>query len=137
MDGYVAPEGRLPRHADFQQLFQAYVRPIAGRLIVTKARFAVYDGNESSPLATWDSAPIEILIADCGRTFDANEAWWGIFSKGFVSGRTLIVMQDWGTHRELPALWYNQMLQFVESKRDHLRLLHDLKDGGVGTFLFV
>jgi hypothetical protein len=47
-----------------------------------------------------------------------NEAWYNHFKSSFIPGRTLIVMQDWRTHREVPRKSFNQTLMFSESKQD-------------------
>lgn len=77
-----------------------------------------------------------MMFIDCGRTYEANQAWYAAFSSSFIPGGTLLVMQDWRLHRELPFKWYNQTLNFTEAKGEALLLIHELRDGGVGTFLF-
>ena len=52
----------------------------------------------------WDRAPIEIMYIDCGRTLQANEGWFEVFSSSFIPDVSLLILQDWRTHRERPRL---------------------------------
>ena len=135
MDAYVPSEDRA-QHSDFLDLFHRYTAPIEQRLTVSKAKLSDYDGNENLPRASWNGGPIELMYIDCGRNIAANQAWWDIFSPYFIPGITLLIMQDWRVHRERPRKWYNQTQAFTELLGDRLRLIHELRDGGVGTFLF-
>jgi len=131
-------EVRKPgNHGDFLPLFEHYTRGVAPHLLVEKRRIVLYDGNDAVPPLSWTGAPIEILVVDCGRTFEVNEAWYRTLSPSFIPGRTLLVLEDWKTHREVPVQWYNQTKQFTESKGRALRPLHELRDGGVATFLYL
>ena len=94
------------------------------------------NGNAAVPPLEWNSGSIEMIYVDCGRTIEANEAWWNKLSEHFIAGVTMIIMQDWRTHRDLPKKWYNQMHLFTASKGDRLQLLHEVEDGGVATFLY-
>jgi hypothetical protein len=136
MDSYVKPEDRLPNHANFRHLFERYTSPIANDLEVHQSRFAVYDGNDAVPPLQWDSGDIEMIFVDCGRTIEANEGWYGSLSRHFIPGVTLVVMQDWRLHRELPRKWYNQTDIFTESKGDQLQLIHEVSESGIATFLY-
>ncbi len=136
MDPYVQPEDRLPNHANFRHLFERYTSSIANDLEVHQSRFAVYDGNDAVPPLQWDDGDIEMIFVDCGRTIEANEGWYNSLSRHFIPGVTLVVMQDWRLHRELPRKWYNQTEIFTESKGDHLQLIHEVCDGGIATFLY-
>ena len=132
-----APEAdRRERHADFRDVFDRYARPIADEIIVEKRRIVTFDGNDDVEQLAWSGKPVEIIVADCGRTFEVNEAWWQIFSPSFIPGRTLIALQDWGTHREVPVKWYNQIKTWVDSKGAELQLVHELRHGGIATFLY-
>lgn len=44
-------------------------------------------------------------------------------------------MQDWRLHRERPRKWYNQTKDFTD-KNPSLELIHEIKDGGIATFLY-
>jgi len=137
MDGYVNEHQRLPNHANFQRLFEFYTSGISDRLAVQRVKITDYDGNEALPLLNWSDGPIEIVYVDCGRTFEANQAWYNSLRQWFIPRQTLLVMEDWRLHRELPPKWYNQTLQFTESKGGELMLIHEVNDGGIATFLFV
>ena len=97
---------------------------------------APYDGNESLERMSWDGRPVEMMIVDCGRTIEANESWWRVFVRSFIPHQTILVLQDWGTHRQVPIKFFNQLKFWIDSKGDQLRLVHELKDGGIGTFVY-
>jgi hypothetical protein len=105
-------------------------------LNVQRVKITDYDGNEGLPILSWCGDPIEILYVDCGRTYAVNDAWYNHLKSSFIPGRTLIVMQDWGVHRETPRKWFNQTLIFTESKQDSLLLIHEVQHGCIATFLF-
>jgi hypothetical protein len=136
MDGYYALPDRPGNHEDFRPIFERYAAPLAGRLDVEKVKLADYDGNESLPLLEWRGGPVELIYVDCGRTFEANEAWWRIFSPHFVPGKTLVIMQDWQLYKEQPPQPWNQTKQFTDSKGAALELVHELRDGAVGAFRY-
>jgi hypothetical protein len=135
MDAFVPNE--CGNHADFRYLFEKHSQPIRDKLDVHKRKITTYDGNDSVEQLRWDGRPIEMIYVDCGRTFEANEAWWSIFSASFIPERTLIILQDWRTHSSVPVLWYNQIKQWVDSKGHSLKMVHELRNGGVGTFLYM
>jgi hypothetical protein len=123
-------------HEDFRFIFERYVASIQDKIHTTKGKFTDYDGNEHLPVVQWpENTPIEIIVVDCGRTLDANNGWFNVFSKGFVPNKTLIVMQDWRLHRERPRLYYNQTLDFTK-QHPNFELIHEVSDGGVATFLY-
>jgi hypothetical protein len=131
------PEADQPsRHASFRHLFERYTADFKDILRVEQRRFTDYDGNEQVPLFHWSGAPVELLFVDCGRTLAANDAWYEALYPSFIPGRTLIVLQDWGTHKEVPRRWYNQMDEFVSRKGEALELVHELRKGSIATFLF-
>jgi hypothetical protein len=136
MDQYVSADDRLPDRANFRPLFERHASRFLDRVTVTTRKIADYHGNEELPRLTWDGQPIEILYVDCGRTFEVNDAWFKILSPYFIAQRTLIVMQDWGTHAEIPMRWYNQTKHFTDSAGDHLQLVHELAHGSIATFLY-
>ncbi|OKH19315.1 hypothetical protein NIES593_21085 [Hydrococcus rivularis NIES-593] len=136
MDRHIAEDERLENHQDFQPLFYKYSSDIQEYLQVTKRKIIEYDGNQDVPQLTWDRGSIELMYIDCGRTFIANEAWYKIFSKFFIPNVTLLIMQDWRQHREIPMRWYNQTKQFTDSKEDKLQLIHEVRQGGIATFLY-
>lgn len=136
MDPSVLPEERLPNHADFQFLFKQYTGSIASALDVSKRRMARYEGNENVAPLVWRDEPVEMMFIDCGRTLEANNAWYNLFAPYWIPNVTLLVLQDWGTHRELPVRHYNQIKQFVDSKGKALQLVHELKYGEAAMFLY-
>jgi hypothetical protein len=77
-----------------------------------------------------------LCFVDCGRPIAANEAWYGLLSRHFIAGRTLLVLQDWQTHKEIPEKFQNQMKLFTDSKGSQLEQIHELHNGGVATFLY-
>jgi hypothetical protein len=136
MNQHVRPDERLPDHTSFRHLFDKYTGHIQDQLAIQHAKLTTYDGNENVPQFSWQRDPIEFLYVDCGRTWDANEAWYRLLQPFFIPDRTLIMMQDWRLHRERPRKWYNQTLQFTESKTSVMELIHEVTDGGLATFLY-
>jgi hypothetical protein len=136
MDPYVRDEEKLPDHACFRHLFDKYTTRVQHLLDVRRAKIADYDGNENLPLFSWNEGPIEFLFVDCGRTIEANEAWYKPLRHAFIPGRTLIMMQDWRVHREVPRKWFNQTRFFTEAKGNSLELLHEVSEGCLAAFLF-
>jgi hypothetical protein len=136
MNSYVPAKKRLTRHADFLHLFQEYTAPVRNDLQVTKCRFAPYDGNEALPVFSWNGKKIEMLFVDCGRTLEGNNAWYSIVKKHLISNQTLIFLQDWGTHREVPLKFYNQMHMFTGLIADELEIVHEVRDGTLAAFLY-
>jgi len=136
MDQYVPMADQLPRHACFRDLFDRHTATVQHLLDIKRVKISDYDGNERLPSFEWNGDPIEILYVDCGRTMEVNQAWYNRVLGALIPGRTLIVMQDWRLHREVPRKWFNQTLLFTESKGDDLMLLHEVSDGGLATFLF-
>jgi len=136
MNKFMPESQQLENHHDFQFLFEQFIRGFEKYLTVEKRKFCTDDGNENVPELEWIERPIEILIVDCGRTYEVNESWFRILSRFFIPNRTLIAMQDWGQHREIPVKWYNQTKQFTDSKNGQLQLLHELSHGTIATFLY-
>jgi hypothetical protein len=137
MDQHVSEPERLPNHANFRHLFDQYTSDIADRLRVERAKITDYDGNEALPLLSWNVLdPIEFLYVDCGRTIEVNVAWYKCLRPAFIRGRTLVMMQDWRVHREVPRKWFNQTLLFTEERQNELKLVHEVSLGGLATFLF-
>jgi hypothetical protein len=135
MDRHTPEQLRLPNHSDFRALFESFVKDIQTDLIISTARIADYDGNEHLPRIAWNDQPIEIMYIDCGRTIQVNEGWFEVFSQSFIPDVTLLVMQDWRSHRERPRLSYNQTLWFTTSHPES-ELIHEGSEGGIATFLY-
>jgi hypothetical protein len=136
MNQYVPEAERLAAHQDFQFLFGNYTESVARYLEVKRCKIVAYDGNEDLPQIIWDNGPVEFIYADCGRTFAVNDTWYRIFEPFFLPGKTLLILQDWQTHGEVPVKWYNQIKQFVDSKGSNLQLVHELNKGHVATFVY-
>lgn len=136
MDDKVPENERYPHHADFMPLFGKYTQSFRDKINVHKRKIVTYDGNDNIEQLTWDGKPIEIMYIDCGRTFAANEAWWAVFKDSFIPGKTLIILEDWNTHSEVPVKWYNQLHQWVESHKDSMHLVHELRNGGIAMFVY-
>lgn len=135
MDRHIAADEQLPNHSDFRPLFEKYVRSIRQRLDVTQGKIVDDDGNQNLPQIGWRAAPIEIMYIDCGRTSQVNEAWYRIFSPSLIPDTSLLIMQDWRTHRERPRLAYNETHWFTAAHPE-LEIVHEVKDGGIATFLY-
>src|SRR5262249_29186815 len=129
MDGYYDAPDRPPHHASFRPLFDRYMALFARDLDVRTAQLSPYDGNHHLPRFEWSGGPIELLVVDCGRTYEVNQGWWDVLAPSFVPGETLIVMQDWQTFRELPRRPYNQTKDFTDAKGAALDLEHELLHG--------
>jgi len=123
-------------HQDFQFIFDRYMAPFKDYMLVEKRKIINHDGNDDVPFLVWNGKPIEMLYVDIGRDFDVNEAWYKTFYDSLIPDKTLIVMQDWGVHREVPVKSYNQIEQFTDSKGRKLQLVHELLDGCLATFLY-
>jgi len=136
MNKYVNKAEQLQNHADFQLLFEKYSADILPLLDVHKRKIADYDGNQAIKQLEWNNEPIELIFIDCGRTYEANEGWHKIFKNSFISNRTIIVMQDWRLHREVPRKWYNQTKLFTDSKGSALQLIHEVSNGRLASFLY-
>jgi hypothetical protein len=126
-------------HASFKDLFvqQMFTAGISDLLIVKEQKISPYDGNDHLPTIEWDlEEPIELIIVDCGRTLLVNEGWWATFSPSFIKDKTLIVMQDWQLHKQVPELFYNQIKTFTDSKNGEIELVHEVPNAGIATFLY-
>jgi hypothetical protein len=136
MDQHLSVEKEPPsNHEDFIHLFNQSTYSIKEKIHVTKGKFSNYDGNEHLSQVEWVGGPIEMIIVDCGRTIEVNEAWYKIYRKSFIPGKTLIIMQDWRLHRERPPKHFNQTLQFTEMHPE-LDMIHEICNGGIATFLY-
>lgn len=136
MNPCVPQHEHLPDNQDFQFLFEKYTKNFQEHLIVAKMKINAEALNKDIPQLVWSGGPVEILYTDCGRSFEANDAWYRIFSPYFIPNKTLIIMQDWGTHRDIPKKWYNQTTQFIESRGQELSMVHELKNGQIATFIY-
>ena len=112
MDDYVDEHQRLPNHANFKHLFEFYTSGISDRLTVRReVKITDYDGNEAIEIAQLEAmvrskSSTSIAAARSRRT----QAWYSALRPWFIPRQTLLVMQDWRLHRELPPKWFNQTL---------------------------
>lgn len=127
---------RPQNHESFRPLFDHYMRKLTRFLSVETRRTCAYEGNDGIEPLTWTGGPIELCFVDCGRTVEANEAWYGILSPHFIPGTTLVVMQDWQLYKEVPPQPYNQTRVFTDGKGPALALIHELAAGTLATFLY-
>ena len=136
-------------HGDFKYLFEKFTSPVKDFIVVHRRRLSTgeleedcgdvinpYDKTIDIRPLQWNNDPVEILFVDVGRTIDVNEAWWRVFFPFFIPSKTLIIMQDWQTHKEVPVKWYNQMKMFTDGKHQWLEIIHELSHGGTATFLY-
>ena len=131
-----APEHqRFLNNEDFRPLFEKFVSDILPDLIISKNKICDYEGNEHLPKIKWDGQPIEIMYIDCGRTLQVNKSWFEVFSPSFIPDVTLLIMQDWRTHRERPRLSYNETMRFTAAHSE-MELIHEVSQGCVATFLY-
>ena len=126
----MAPPDEL---SDFRPMFEHYAAPYIEHLDIATRRIGA--GDDAPPL-TWDGGPIEMAFIDCGRTFEVNDAWYRILGPHFVPDRTLVVLQDWRTHEQVPVRWFNQIKDFTDSLGSAFDLVHEVATGGVATFIF-
>jgi predicted O-methyltransferase YrrM len=119
--------------SNFRPLFERYAAPDLDRLDVATRRIGAGD---DAPTLTWDGGPIEMAFIDCGRAFEVNQAWYDVLSPHFIPDRTLVVLQDWRQHEQVPVRWFNQIKDFTDSLGSALDLVHEIAVGGVATFLY-
>jgi hypothetical protein len=135
MDRHYHQSNPPAHHADFFPLFMQFAEDITENISVHKAKINDYDGNESLPKIAWRGEPIEMMIVDCGRTIQVNQAWFDVFASNFIANKTLVIMQDWRLHRERPRRWYNQTNYFT-AQNSSLELIHEISNGGIATFIY-
>lgn len=136
MNLYVEDDEKLAEHSDFLPLYKKYTAAFSQYIETEKVKIVPYDGNEGLPDLSWNKGKIELMYVDCGRTFDVNSAWYKLLSPFFIRDKTLLILQDWRQHRETPPKWYNQIKQFTDSLGSELTEVHEITDGGIGTFLY-
>lgn len=138
MDPGLPDVGRRPDNGEsFQPLFEEYTAEYATRMEVRRCRLATEPANASLPEFGWDGRPIEFAFIDTGRHMEINQVWWERLEPAFIPGVTLLVLQDWQTDKIVPRQWFNQMWHFTTSKGERLDLVHELRQGGVATFLYL
>lgn len=143
MDRHYSEPDTPQNHGDFMYLFEKYAILYRESLEVSKVRIGgpmegeleEFDSYKEIPLLVWNKGPIEMIFVDVGRTMLVNETWWSLLSPYFIPSKTLVVMQDWQTHKDVPQKWYNQVKDFTDSKKQ-LELVHELANGNAAAFLF-
>jgi len=124
----------------FEHLFREQTAEFAEHLDCRRMRLAANFGgclcDDTIPELTWSGGPIELLFIDCGGTLDVNETWFRALEKSFIPNRTLIVMQDWQNFKSVPYPCWVHTKQFTDLHADRLRLLHEIKEGGIACFLY-
>jgi hypothetical protein len=136
MDEHYDGTDRPAVGASFRPLFDRFTADLASHLAVSDVQIAREDANQHLPALAWDAEPIELCVIDCGRTLEVNEAWYRALAPRFIPGRTLVLMQDWGTHKEVPIRSYNQTKTFTDTHADRLALVHELEQGALAAFLY-
>lgn len=127
-----APEDR----GSFLPLFEEQMKDFADRLEVKQRKISDYRGNEHLETISWSGEPIEIIVIDCGRLLEVNDAWWKVFEPSFIPDTTLIVMQDWQNYKRVPELFWENMKIFTDSKLEKLDLIHEVAYGATATFVY-
>jgi hypothetical protein len=130
------PDAHPAAGASFRALFDHHTSPIRAHLDVATCTLVPGYGDGTVPLFSWHGGPIELCWVDCGKSHEANEAWFTTVSPSFLSDRTLIVLQDWGNHRTGTSPADTGIKAFTDAHAANLELVHELRQGAVGTFLF-
>lgn len=140
MDPYVAdtPELGCPANGEsFRAMFETVNAAQLSRMVITECYIEALPENKHLGQLAWDGAEkIELLVVDCGRTLSVNDAWFDLLSPHFIPGRTLVVMQDWRLCRQRPKEYFNQTDLFTAKHRDRLHQVHEVRDGGIASFVY-
>lgn len=136
MNNYVPPSKHRADGENFLPLFEEMTAARREWISAKACAIQRQSWNAHLPLLSWDGGPVEMMFIDCGKAFLENEAWFRAFSPAFIPGVTLLVMQDWRSHRKVPRQRYAHTWQFTESKAGAFELVHETLDGDVATFLW-
>ena len=138
MDQWVVGTDITPpeNHDSFHELFIRQLETMQDDMDVRQQKICDYDGNEHLPSLQWEGGPIEMLFVDCGRSLAVNEAWWTILSQSFIPDRTLIIMQDWQNHKQVPEVFWENTKIFTDSKMGQLEMIHEVRFAGIATFIY-
>jgi hypothetical protein len=138
MDKWIedTPIQKPENHASFEHLFRAQMKSVGEHIVVERAKFSDYDGNEDVPSMAWELRAIEMCYVDCGRTLAVNDSWYRLLSPHFIPDKTLIIMQDWQNHKAIPERFWEQTKIFTDSKGRSLELIHEVRFSGIASFLF-
>ena len=137
MSPYVTEELDHENRSSFKDAFIKLNSNIIERIELHEA--SIEQTYENRHLPQFDmifEKGLDFVLVDCGRTFSVNEAWWNRIRPFLRTNQTLIVLQDFRTHREVPRKWWNQIDLWVESKGNELEQIHEVCDGGIASFVF-
>jgi hypothetical protein len=121
----------------FLPLFQRLNANILEKINVQESVIEKLNDNSHLPLFMPQNGRYLLCFIDCGRTYSLNESWWNRLKQNLIPGSSLLILQDFNTHKEVPKRWYNQIKDFVDSKEDELDQLHELKFGGIASFVYI
>lgn len=136
MNNYVPPAKHRADGGDFLPLFKEMTAARREWIDARACAIQRQSWNAHLPALSWEGGPVEMMFIDCGKAFLENEAWFRVFSPSFVPNVTMLVMQDWRSHRKVPRQRYAHTWQFTESKASSFELVHETLDGDVATFLW-
>lgn len=136
MNNYVPPSKHRRDGENFLPLFEEMTTARQEWIRAEARAIQRQSWNAHLPLLEWSGGPVEMMFIDCGKAFLENEAWFRVFSAAFIPNVTLLVMQDWRSHRKVPRQRYAHTWQFTESKAGAFELVHETLDGDVATFLW-
>jgi hypothetical protein len=131
------PSSNLLNGESFLNLFCEINKSVIDELSLQEAKIQEFSDNQHLDFFKPGIEPYSLVLVDCGRNFQVNETWWNVLKANLIPGETLIVLQDYCTHKEVPFKWYNEMKNFVDSKEDSLDQIHELRNGGVASFVFM
>lgn len=122
----------------FQPIFEDEITRAGIRddVQVHRMKLSEFDGNRDLPQFAWAGGPIEMLVVDCGRTLEVNEAWYSACESSFIPDRTLIVMQDWQQHKSVPEKPWENTKIFTDRKYDALEMIHEVRHAAIATFVY-
>ncbi|MDH3639399.1 MAG: hypothetical protein OES09_13215 [Gammaproteobacteria bacterium] len=125
-----------PHLTSFRELFERNLDSYKDLISVFTRKLSDSEGNEHLPAIEWNGGDIELCFIDCGRTMEQNIAWYRVLESAFISGKTLIVMQDWQMHKAVPVAWWENIKLFTDRFSESLDLIHEVRGSGIGTFIY-
>jgi hypothetical protein len=84
------------------------------------------NNSHNIPHIAWYGAPIELLIYDMGPDIDKINAVWEVFQPYFISGKTIVVFQEYGKLRS------ENIRQFCSYHSNQLQPIHKLDNSVKG-----
>lgn len=137
MSPYVGDDLHHDDGSSFLSTFKRLNRNILNQIRIHEA--SIEQTAENKHIKRFDppfKGGLEMVLVDCGRTFSLNETWWNLLKPHFIPNVTLIALQDFRTHREVPKQWWNQLDEWVKSKYHFLEQVHEVNSGGIASFVF-